>query len=96
MTGFYCQQILYRKLGSHRAASGWQNRTRLLGGCSGYLMNFLTGALLCLVIYGVYDFTNYSTLKDFPLKVALADAAWGSVVCVCGFATLAAAAARDI
>jgi uncharacterized membrane protein len=38
-----------------------------------------SGALLGLVIYGVYDFTNYSTLKDWPLVLALADTAWGAV-----------------
>jgi uncharacterized membrane protein len=27
----------------------------------------------------VYDFTNYSTLKDWPLVLALADTAWGAV-----------------
>jgi len=35
------------------------------------------GALFGLVVYGVYDFTNYSTLQQWPL--ALADVAWGAV-----------------
>ena len=35
------------------------------------------GGLLGLVVYGVYDFTNYSTLRDWPLTVALVDTAWG-------------------
>jgi uncharacterized membrane protein len=35
------------------------------------------GALLGLVVYGVYDFTNYSTLRDWPLTLALVDTAWG-------------------
>jgi len=35
------------------------------------------GALLGLVIYGVYDFTNYSTLRDWPLILAVVDTAWG-------------------
>ena len=39
---------------------------------------FLKGALVGLVIYGVYDWTNYSTLKDFPLTLALADWSWGT------------------
>ena len=38
------------------------------------------GALFGLVVYGVYDFTNYSTLRQWPLVLALADAAWGAVV----------------
>ena len=39
------------------------------------------GALLGVVIYGVYDFTNYSTLRDWPLALALVDVAWGAVIC---------------
>ena len=35
------------------------------------------GALLGLVVYGVYDFTNYSTLRQWPLALTLVDAAWG-------------------
>jgi uncharacterized membrane protein len=45
------------------------------------------GALLGLVVYGVYDFTNYSTLRQWPFVVTLADTAWGMT------ATAAAAAA---
>jgi len=37
------------------------------------------GALFGLVIYGVYDFTNYSTLRQWPLVLTLADVAWGAV-----------------
>ena len=37
------------------------------------------GALFGLVVYGVYDFTNYSTLRQWPLVLALADLAWGIV-----------------
>lgn len=39
------------------------------------------GALLGVVIYGVYDFTNYSTLRDWPLALALVDLCWGAVIC---------------
>jgi len=45
-----------------------------------------SGALLGLVVYGVYDFTNYSTLREWPFALTLADVAWGTV------ATAAAAA----
>ena len=44
------------------------------------------GALLGLVVYGVYDFTNYSTLRQWPFVLTLTDVAWGVV------ATAAAAA----
>ena len=37
------------------------------------------GALFGLVVYGVYDFTNYSTLRQWPFVLALADVAWGAV-----------------
>jgi uncharacterized membrane protein len=37
------------------------------------------GALFGLVVYGVYDFTNYSTLRQWPFELALADMAWGAV-----------------
>jgi uncharacterized membrane protein len=36
------------------------------------------GALLGAVTYGVYDFTNYSTLKDWPLGLTFVDIAWGA------------------
>jgi len=39
----------------------------------------LYGALFGLVVYGVYDFTNYSTLRQWPFLLTLADVAWGTV-----------------
>jgi uncharacterized membrane protein len=45
------------------------------------------GALLGFVVYGVYDFTNYATLKDWPLGLLVVDIAWGTA------ATAVAAAA---
>lgn len=38
---------------------------------------FLRGALLGLIIYGVYNGTSYATLTDYPLKTALIDTLWG-------------------
>lgn len=37
------------------------------------------GALFGLVVYGVYDFTNYSTLRQWPFALTLADTAWGTL-----------------
>ena len=37
------------------------------------------GALFGLVVYGVYDFTNYSTLRQWPFALVFADVAWGVV-----------------
>jgi uncharacterized membrane protein len=36
------------------------------------------GALLGLVVYGVYDFTNYSALRQWPFVLVLVDVAWGT------------------
>ena len=45
-----------------------------------WLTTFGIGALLGFVIYATYDFTNYSTLKDYTLAMTFADLAWGSVL----------------
>jgi len=37
------------------------------------------GALFGLVVYGVYDFTNYWTLHQWPFVLTLADTAWGAL-----------------
>ena len=39
------------------------------------------GAVMGLVVYGVYDLTNYATLRDYPLALAVVDMAWGAVIC---------------
>jgi uncharacterized membrane protein len=51
------------------------------------------GALLGLVTYAAYDLTNLATLEGFPLKVALVDLVWGTVLCatVSGISYLASA-----
>jgi uncharacterized membrane protein len=37
------------------------------------------GALFGLVVYGVYDFTNYSTLRQWPFVLTLTDVGWGAL-----------------
>lgn len=37
----------------------------------------LWGALYGIVVYTVYDMTNYSLVRDWPLRVALIDICWG-------------------
>ena len=37
------------------------------------------GAVFGFVVYGVYDFTNYSTLRQWPFVLTLADTAWGAL-----------------
>lgn len=41
---------------------------------------FLYGAFYGLVVYGVYDFTNYAMLAHWPLVVTLVDLAWGVLI----------------
>jgi uncharacterized membrane protein len=42
------------------------------------------GALLGLVVYGVYDMTNLATLKGWSWKLSLLDMAWGTLVTCLG------------
>ena len=42
-----------------------------------WLMALGAGALLGLVAYGTYDFTNLSTLKNWPVTLSLIDVCWG-------------------
>lgn len=37
-------------------------------------------AILGLVIYGVFDFTNYAIFKNYDMMTALMDTAWGSIL----------------
>ncbi len=38
-------------------------------------------ALLGLVIYGVFDFTNYAIFKNYDIYVGLMDTVWGGILC---------------
>ena len=49
------------------------------------------GALFGLVVYGVYDFTNYATLRQWPFVLTLADVAWGAAA-----SAVAAVAVRSV
>lgn len=41
--------------------------------------------LLGLSIYGVYELTNYTTLKDWNLKMVILDTLWGGILFVSTF-----------
>ena len=41
---------------------------------------FLWGAFYGLVLYGVYDLTNYALLAQWPLSITFIDIAWGAFV----------------
>lgn len=47
------------------------------------------GVLYGVVLYGVFDMTNYSLLANYSLKMALVDICWGGVLN--GIATVCAA-----
>lgn len=46
------------------------------------------GALFGLIVYGVYDFTNFSTLRQWPFALVLVDVAWGAVASAASAVTL--------
>ncbi len=39
------------------------------------------GALFGFIVYGIYDFTNYSILEKWPVSVTIADLLWGTFLC---------------
>lgn len=47
---------------------------------AGYGTVALLGALLGLIAYGTYDLTNLATLRDWPVRLAVIDMAWGTLV----------------
>lgn len=47
---------------------------------SSYGQTFLLGALLGLIVYGIFDFTNLAILRGYPLTFAVVDMAWGTFV----------------
>jgi uncharacterized membrane protein len=46
-----------------------------------FALQFVYGALFGLILYGVYDLTNYAILRDWPLSITLADIGWGMFAC---------------
>ena len=40
----------------------------------------LEAFMLGASVYGVYDFTNYSTIKNYSLRFAFMDTTWGGVL----------------
>lgn len=47
------------------------------------------GGCLGAIIYGVYDFTNYSVLNNWPFSITLIDFLWG--IFLCSFSSLVGA-----
>ena len=42
--------------------------------------NIIYAFLFGLFVYGVYDLTNYATLKNWTLEFVLKDTLWGGIV----------------
>ena len=42
---------------------------------------FAVGATLGFSMYGLYDLTNFATLKGYTLEMTLVDMAWGTFLC---------------
>lgn len=40
----------------------------------------INGALLGLMAYGTYEFTNYATLRDWSMMQVAVDTAWGTML----------------
>ncbi len=41
---------------------------------------FLEGSLMGVCIFGIFDFTNKTLMKDYPLDFALVDTLWGGLM----------------
>ncbi len=48
---------------------------------SGVSLAALRGAILGLVVYGVYELTNYAVLNNWSSKIVIVDTVWGVVIC---------------
>lgn len=46
-----------------------------------YINTGLVGGLFGLMVYCVYDFTNYAVLQNWTLKLAIVDIVWGTFLC---------------
>jgi len=46
------------------------------------LSALVVGAVFGVIVYGVYDLTNYATIQNYSLKVVFVDMLWGG--CIAG------------
>ncbi|MFT4303025.1 MAG: DUF2177 family protein [Candidatus Woesearchaeota archaeon] len=46
-----------------------------------YKKQFIYGAVYGFILYGLYEFTNYAILGDWPLLVVFVDVLWGIFLC---------------
>lgn len=92
--GFYRRELgpLARRVGEEWAPIWWATLPvylAIVGGLALFVVPKAStplaalgwGALFGLVLYAVYDFTNYALVAGWPLKMALVDLAWGGFAC---------------
>ncbi|MCH8518780.1 DUF2177 family protein [Candidatus Gracilibacteria bacterium] len=52
---------------------------------SGLVTNYssalLYGAIMGFLMYGMYDFTNLTFMKDYPINFVIVDVIWGTFLC---------------
>lgn len=41
---------------------------------------FVYGAIFGIIVYAIYEFTNYAGLKDWPKKLVTLDTIWGGIL----------------
>lgn len=46
-----------------------------------WLSAFLWGFLYGVILYGIYDMTNYSLINKWPLRMSMVDIMWGGIIC---------------
>lgn len=44
------------------------------------LSALLIGIIFGIIVYGIYDLTNYTTLQNYSLKLTIIDIMWGGVI----------------
>lgn len=59
-----------------------------------YTITFFWGGFLGLIIYGIYDLTNYILFVEWPLRIAIMDMCWGFLVF--GLTTIAVRAVSSL
>lgn len=45
-----------------------------------HLNAFFYGMLIGFLIYGIYNFTNYATIKKYTIKTTIFDTLWGTIL----------------
>jgi uncharacterized membrane protein len=77
----YIAGIVYFAITPALASGRWQDAV-------------LPGAILGLMAYGTYDFTNWAVMRDWPVGLTFIDLAWGTALTAIAAAAGAALALR--